>query len=94
VTASSVGRFLAAAPASPYDVVFLDPPYSVTTAAVLLDLRALVGNEWLGPMAVVVVERATRSGPLPWPDGLEAERSRRYGESTLWYGRADISTQS
>jgi 16S rRNA (guanine966-N2)-methyltransferase len=35
----------------------------------------------------VVLERATRGGPLTWVDGITAERSRRYGETTLWYGR-------
>jgi len=34
------------------------------------------------------VERATRSGPVSWPAGFEPDRARRYGEATLWYGRA------
>ena len=41
--------------------------------------------------AVVVIERATRTAvrgaPLTWVDGITADRSRRYGETTLWYGR-------
>jgi hypothetical protein len=32
------------------------------------------------------VERATRSGPLSWPDGFVPDRARRYGEATFWYG--------
>ena len=36
--------------------------------------------------ALVVVERATRSGPLDWPPGFSAGKSRRYGEATFWYG--------
>jgi 16S rRNA (guanine966-N2)-methyltransferase len=35
-----------------------------------------------------VVERASRSDPWIWPDGVTALQSRRYGEATLWYGRA------
>ena len=31
--------------------------------------------------------RAIRGAPLSWVDGITAERSRRYGETTLWYGR-------
>ena len=38
--------------------------------------------------ALVVVERATRSGPLAWPDGYQPDRARRYGEATFWYGLA------
>ena len=43
---------------------------------------------WLAPGALVAVERATRSGPPTWPAGYETDRSRRYGEATLWYGLA------
>jgi 16S rRNA (guanine966-N2)-methyltransferase len=71
----------------PYDVVFADPPYAVTDAELAEMLRALVGNGWLAAGAVVVLERPTRGGPLTWVDGVTAERSRRYGETTLWYGR-------
>ena len=27
-------------------------------------------------------------GPLPWPARYRADRSRRYGEATFWYGLA------
>jgi 16S rRNA (guanine966-N2)-methyltransferase len=41
---------------------------------------------WLAPGALVIVERATRSGPVSWPAGFTADRARRYGEATFWYG--------
>jgi 16S rRNA (guanine966-N2)-methyltransferase len=91
VVAWPVARVLAAPPKEPYDVVFLDPPYPLPTDQVLADLGALVEQGWLADGAVVVVERATRSGELSWPDGLVAARSRRYGETTLWYGHATAS---
>ncbi|KMO98226.1 16S rRNA (guanine(966)-N(2))-methyltransferase RsmD [Streptomyces roseus] len=72
----------------PYDVVFLDPPYAVghdDLGEILLTLRA---NGWLTDDALVTVERSTRSGAFPWPEGFEPLRSRKYGEGTLWYGRA------
>lgn len=75
----------------PYDVVFADPPYAVTDEEVAAVQRALVANGWLAPDAVVVFERSTRTvvrgEPLTWVEGITAERSRRYGETTLWYGR-------
>jgi 16S rRNA (guanine966-N2)-methyltransferase len=43
---------------------------------------------WLAPGALVIVERATRSSPFAWPSGYTPERSRGYGEATLWYGLA------
>jgi 16S rRNA (guanine966-N2)-methyltransferase len=93
VVPGSVARVLAASPEEPYDVVFLDPPYLLSTEQVLEDLTALVERGWLAEGAVVVVERATRSGELPWPVGLVAARSRRYGETTLWYGHATVSEE-
>ena len=72
---------------APRDFVFADPPYRVTDAELMQVLTVLAG-EWLAPDAVVAVERATRSGALTWPAGYEPDRSRRYGEATLWYGLA------
>ncbi|MEU9129158.1 16S rRNA (guanine(966)-N(2))-methyltransferase RsmD [Kitasatospora sp. NPDC048540] len=76
------------APAVPYDLVFLDPPYSVTDDEVREMLITLGSGGWLGEDALVTVERSTRGGEFGWPEGFEPLRSRRYGEGTLWYGRA------
>jgi 16S rRNA (guanine966-N2)-methyltransferase len=75
-------------PAVPRDVVFADPPYAVSDAEISRMLELLAGPGWLAPGALVVVERATRSGALTWPPGYQPDRSRRYGEGTLWYGLA------
>ena len=73
----------------PYDVVFADPPYAVPDeeiAAVLAGAgrRRLAGRRtpwwWSsGPPAAGPLELGGRASPR--------ERSRRYGETTLWYGR-------
>ncbi|MCC3770601.1 16S rRNA (guanine(966)-N(2))-methyltransferase RsmD [Streptomyces sp. UNOC14_S4] len=76
------------APASPYDVVFLDPPYAVGDEELREILLTLLVKGWLAEDALVTVERSTRGGEFPWPDGFEPLRARRYGEGTLWYGRA------
>ncbi|MET9414075.1 16S rRNA (guanine(966)-N(2))-methyltransferase RsmD [Streptomyces klenkii] len=76
------------APSAPYDVVFLDPPYAVTDEALREILLTLRTGGWLADDVLVTVERSTRGGEFPWPDGFEALRARRYGEGTLWYGRA------
>jgi len=83
-----VAQVVAAPPETgPYDVVFADPPYAVTGAELTEIQEMLLANGWLAPDAVVIVERSTRGGALTWVDGITAERSRRYGETTLWYGR-------
>ena len=88
VRAATVAGTLARPPAEPYDVAFLDPPYSLADAAVAADLAALAGHGWLVPDALVVVERSSRSPEPAWPDGLVDHRSKRYGETVLWYGHA------
>lgn len=69
-----------------YDLVLADPPYAVTDAVVREVLELLVNGGWLADGALVVVERATRSGPVDWPPGYDKGKSRRYGEATFWYG--------
>jgi 16S rRNA (guanine966-N2)-methyltransferase len=69
-----------------YDVVFADPPYALADAGVTQVLLLLAEQGWLAPGALVIVERATRSGPVSWPDGFVLDRARRYGEATFWYG--------
>jgi 16S rRNA (guanine966-N2)-methyltransferase len=68
-----------------YELVFADPPYAVTDEAVA-KMLALLSAGWLAGGALVVVERATRSGPVDWPPGYAEGKSRRYGEATFWYG--------
>lgn len=77
-----------AAPAAPYDVVFADPPYDLADDALRAVLDDLLDGGWVREGALVVVERATRGGEWRWPGRVTGDRSRRYGEATLWYGRA------
>jgi 16S rRNA (guanine966-N2)-methyltransferase len=87
VIADRVERALARGPGEGrYDVVFADPPYAQPAAEVARVLALLTEHGWLAPGALVIVERATRSGPLSWPDGFVPDRARRYGEATFWYG--------
>jgi 16S rRNA (guanine966-N2)-methyltransferase len=74
--------------ARPRDFVFADPPYALGEDELSRMLALLQGHGWLAPGALVAVERATRSGPPAWPAGYEPDRSRKYGEATLWYGLA------
>jgi 16S rRNA (guanine966-N2)-methyltransferase len=98
-----VERVLARGPAPAggrYDIVFADPPYALADREVSAMLSLLAGGDdpaglaawgggaWLTGGALVIVERATRSGPVRWPEGIVPDRTRRYGEATFWYGRA------
>lgn len=89
VVAASVATHLARGASSPYDVVFLDPPYPMSSDEVGANLAALVEHGWLADDALVVVERGARGGAIPWPPGIEPGRVRRYGETLLGYGHAE-----
>lgn len=69
-----------------WDLVFIDPPYDVTDDEIARVLAALAPR--LSADAAVIVERAKRSAAPDWAAaGLEAERDRTYGDTTLWWGR-------
>jgi 16S rRNA (guanine966-N2)-methyltransferase len=96
VITDRVERMLARGPGPAggrYDIVFADPPYALADREVSAMLSLVAGagtadRTWLAPEALVIVERATRSGPVRWPEGFVPDRTRRYGEATFWYGRA------
>jgi len=85
-----VGRALRRGPAplAPRDFAFADPPYATGDAELGQVLATLAEAGWLATGALVVVERDVRSGPPPWPGAYAEDRSRKYGETVLWYGRA------
>lgn len=88
VVTAPVASALARDPGAPYDVVFADPPYAQPDAELAEVLEALVTGGWIAEDGMVVVERSSRTGSPAWARGLTESRSRRYGETTLWYGRA------
>src|SRR5690606_39079942 len=48
-------KFVRQPPAAPYDIVFLDPPYDVPTAAVTELVATLADDHWCHPDGLVVV---------------------------------------
>jgi 16S rRNA (guanine966-N2)-methyltransferase len=82
---TTVQKALASAPAQPQTLVFLDPPYELSEEALAADLADLADQQWLDPEALVVVERSSRSPEPAWPEALELEGERRYGETKIWF---------
>ncbi len=66
---------------APFDVVLADPPYRVADGELEAVLAATVPH--LAPAVVVTVERARRSGSVPWPAELGDADTRRYGDTVL-----------
>jgi 16S rRNA (guanine966-N2)-methyltransferase len=68
----------------PFDLAFLDPPYSSGLAGAALD--SLLREGWLGAEARIVVELAAPDD-LELPDGYMLERERRYGSAKFLFLR-------
>lgn len=66
-----------------YSLVFLDPPYDLAEHELTRNLDSLVPI--LADDAIIVVERSSRSPEPSWPDGIAPVRSRRYGETVIWW---------
>lgn len=66
-----------------WDVVLIDPPYDIGEHELTANLEALV--PLLAPLAVVLVERSTRSPAPTLPAGLVPLREKKYGETALWW---------
>ncbi|WP_018179612.1 16S rRNA (guanine(966)-N(2))-methyltransferase RsmD [Jongsikchunia kroppenstedtii] len=71
-----------------YDIVLLDPPYAKSGDELAGVLADLVRNGWLADDAYVVVERGRRAGELQWPDGLEPEQTKKYGDTVVIFAVA------
>jgi 16S rRNA (guanine966-N2)-methyltransferase len=72
-------------PPGEYDLVFLDPPYELSSARLSQQLAILVEQGWLTDDALVVVERSARTEDLSWPDDPADVWAKNYGETVLHY---------
>lgn len=66
-----------------FDVVFIDPPYDVDEEELARVLESLIAH--LEQQSVVVVERSSRTAEPTWPIGMNVQRRKDYGETTLWW---------
>lgn len=85
VRQSTVQRVLDSSAPQPQTLVFIDPPYDLAEDELAADLAALVEHGWLASDALVVVERSSRSPEPRWPEAMEREGERRYGETRIWF---------
>lgn len=86
VVIASVAAYLGNPQSELFDIVFIDPPYELSEAEVTHALELLVLH--LAEDAEVVLERSTRTGLPELPAGLELDKSKAYGETTIhWISR-------
>jgi 16S rRNA (guanine(966)-N(2))-methyltransferase RsmD len=62
-------------------LIFLDPPYGAADVGPILSLIST--TSLLEPDGVTILERSTKSAPIPAPDRLPRVRTIRHGDSTL-----------
>ncbi|TFC82699.1 16S rRNA (guanine(966)-N(2))-methyltransferase RsmD [Cryobacterium sinapicolor] len=82
VSSQAVQSFLAAT-GEGFDLVFIDPPYDLAESELGHNLTAL--TPLLDPDALIIVERSSRSPEPDWGVGLESDRRKDYGDTTVWY---------
>lgn len=82
ITGQPVQAFLASSAAT-WDLVFIDPPYELGGIELDHCLELLVPR--LAPGAIVVLERSSRDPEPAWPDGLELEKRKAYGDTALFW---------
>lgn len=89
ITGQAVQAFLASSAAT-WDLVFIDPPYELGGVELEQCLEVLVPR--LSPDAIVVIERSSRDPEPVWPDGLELEKRKAYGDTALFWVVSTSST--
>lgn len=74
--------------AQTFDLVFMDPPYGVTTDEIER-LLASVADGVLAPRGLVVIERSKRDRAPEWPARFTDTWEKKYGETVLYYGSVE-----
>ncbi len=85
VRAGQVEVVLGERAAAPFQVVLADPPYAVGAAALTAMLAALASGGWVADGGLVILERARRDGEPDWPPGFRPVRTKRYGDTALFW---------
>lgn len=71
-------------------LVLADPPYEVNPEQLSNALGCWLSGGWIAPHALVVLEGPARWSGWEWPAQIDEIRSRRYGDTRIWYGSAEM----
>jgi 16S rRNA (guanine966-N2)-methyltransferase len=89
VQTARVEVLLKRAAPNPFDMLFADPPYDMDSTQLNDLLTLLLHGGWVGPRALVMVERSRRSTRLCWPAAFARTWERTYGETVVEFGAVD-----
>jgi 16S rRNA (guanine966-N2)-methyltransferase len=85
VRAGQVESVVGAPSPETFDVVLADPPYAVDATRLGEVMASLAAGRWVSDGSLVVIERAARDGEPDWPEGFEPMRTKRYGDTALYW---------
>jgi 16S rRNA (guanine966-N2)-methyltransferase len=74
--------------ATPFDVIFMDPPYGTVSFEDILE--KILKNNWLSPLGIVVIE-AEKKTILPEVSGFEIKETRMYGGTAVGFLKYKLS---
>jgi len=83
VVNKSVSSFLETSQDIFFDVVFIDPPYEISSEEVATNLEVL--ERMLKQGSTVIVERSSRDTAPVWPEGYVLEDTKNYGDTTVYW---------
>ena len=72
---------------SPFQLVFLDPPYEYSLQEISKVLNLGLSNSWFSQDAILVIETGKGIKEFIWPEGFESVREKSYGDTSVWYGQ-------
>lgn len=79
---------------NPFDVIFLDPPYSYPDQDLVRLLERLHQSGFMVMQTLIIIERASRSDAFPWPKEMRQVKERRYGNAVIFYGEIDSKVEA
>lgn len=69
-----------------FDIIFMDPPYDLSNQEVSEILTTIAALNLLDHRGIIAVERDRKSDSFIWPEPLQEEKVRSYGQGSIYYG--------
>jgi len=64
----------------------MDPPYDLSNEEITQLLTIIKDRNLLQPRGIITIERRSKSAAFAWPEGMECEKVRSYGQGSMFYG--------
>lgn len=69
---------------SPFDLIFLDPPYDKQLGEKAL--TSAIEGQWLNPNALIILEESKKA-TITWPGSISNIDTRSFGTTTMHFAR-------